>query len=412
VAEPWARSADEVLRALGVARDRGLTAAEVRQQRRRFGTNRLRQTAVRGTWRILFDQFKGWMIALLALAAALSFAFAQPTEGLAILVVIALNTAIGFSTELRAARSMDALRRLGQAMARVRRGGHVEEIRAVEVVPGDIVLVEGGDVITADIRLVEASKLQADESALTGESAPVGKRVAPLAAQTPLTGRSNMLFKGTAVTRGSAEGVVIGTGMATELGRISSLVEAAKEERTPLEKRLDRLGHRLIWLTVVVGVAVAAGVVAGKGVLLMVQTGVALAVATIPEGLPVVATIALARGMWRMAHRRALVRRLSAVETLGATNVICTDKTGTLTENRMSVVRIVLAAGSMDVGAGEVADAVSVRPDPVRSRAPFHCSWGAGGGRASGWTPRAWGKQAPTGADDGQRAPASRPLTH
>jgi Ca2+-transporting ATPase len=350
VTEPWARTPEEVLRALDVARDRGLGAAETRHRRRRFGPNRLRETAVRGAWRILLDQLKGWMVALLALASALSFAFGQPTEGLAILVVIALNTAIGFATELRAARSMDALRRLGQATARIRRGGRVEEIHAVEVVPGDIVVVEGGDIITADIRLVEASKLQADESALTGESAPVGKRVAPLPAETPLTGRSNMLFKGTAVTRGSAEGVVVGTGMATELGRISSLVQEAKEERTPLEKRLDRLGHRLIWLTLVVGAAVTAtGIVAGKGVFLMVQTGVALAVATIPEGLPVVATIALARGMWRMARRNALIRRLSAVETLGATTVICTDKTGTLTENRMSVVRIVIADGAIDV---------------------------------------------------------------
>jgi Ca2+-transporting ATPase len=343
-----------VLRALDVARDRGLTAVEVAHRRRRFGPNRLRQTAVRSAYRILIDQLTTWMVVLLVVAAALSFAFRQPTEGFAILVVIALNTAIGFVTELRAARSMDALRRLGQATARVRRGGDTREISAVDMVPGDIVLVEGGDVITADVRLVDASKLQADESALTGESAPVGKRVATLEPGTPLTERANMLFKGTAVTRGSAEGVVVTTGMATELGRITALVEAAEDERTPLEKRLDRLGHRLIWLTLIVGAAVAAaGMVAGKGVFLMVQTGVALAVATIPEGLPVVATIALARGMWRMARRNALIRQLSAVETLGATTVICTDKTGTLTENRMRVVRIILASGAIDVEEGE-----------------------------------------------------------
>jgi Ca2+-transporting ATPase len=350
VAEAWAHPGPEVLRALGVARDRGLTLAEARERRRRFGTNRLRQRRTPGAWRILLDQFKGWMVPLLAVAAAISFAFAQPTEGCAIVVVIALNTAIGFATELRAARSMDALRRLGQTTARVRRDGQVQEIRADDVVPGDIALVEGGDVITADIRLIQASKLQVDESALTGESAPVAKHVEPLAPGTVLPDRANMLFKGTAITRGAAEGVVVGTGMATELGRISSLVERVEEERTPLEKRLDRLGHRLVWLTLVVGAAVAAaGVMAGKGTLLMVQTGVALAVAAIPEGLPVVATIALARGMWRMARRNALVRRLSAVETLGATTVIFTDKTGTLTENRMSVVRIVLDVGPVDV---------------------------------------------------------------
>jgi Ca2+-transporting ATPase len=359
LAEPWARPAEDALRALGVDRDRGLAAPDVRERRRRFGTNRLRQKAVRGAWPIFVDQLESPMVALLALAAALSLAFGQLTESLAILVVIALNTAIGFATELRAARSMDALRRLGQTTARVRRDGHVKEIRAEELVPGDIMLVEGGDVITADVRLVEASKLQADESALTGESAPVGKRAGTVAPETALAERSSMLFKGTAVTRGSAEGVVVGTGMTTELGRISTLVEHAKDERTPLEKRLDRLGHRLIWLTIIVGAVVsAAGMLAGKGFLLMVQTGIALAVATIPEGLPVVATIALARGMWRMARRNALVRRLSAVETLGATNVICTDKTGTLTENRMTVVRIVLAAGQISVEAGEEGESV------------------------------------------------------
>ena len=366
VGDPWARSAEEVLRALGVARGRGLGAADVRARRRRFGTNRVRRVQTRSAWRILADQFRSLMVGLLALAATLSFAFAQPREGLAVLAVIAINAAIGFAMELRAARSMDALRRLGQLTTRVRREGRVQEVRAEELVPGDVVLVEGGDVITADTRVVDASKLQADESTLTGESVPVAKRVEPLGAETALTERSNMLFKGTAVTRGSGEGVVVGTGMETELGRISALVELAKEERTPLEKRLDQLGHRLIWLTVVIGAAVvAAGVTAGKGVLLMVQTGIALAVATIPEGLPVVATIALARGMWRMAHRNALVTRLSAVETLGATNVICTDKTGTLTENRMTVVSLVLPSGTVVVGeaeAGRSAFAAAGRP--------------------------------------------------
>jgi Ca2+-transporting ATPase len=353
-AGPWARPADDVLRGLGVARNRGLIEAEVRERRRRFGPNRLRRIEGRGARRIFQDQFKSLMVALLAMAAALSFVFDQPTEGFAILVVIALNAAIGFAMELRAVRSMDALRRLGQTTTRVRRDGRAQEIRARELVPGDIVLVEGGDVIAADVRLVEASKLQADESALTGESEPVGKRPEAVAVETGLTERSNMLYKGTAVTRGSGEGVVVSTGMATELGRISSLVERVKDEHTPIEKRLDRLGHRVIWLTLGVGAAVAAGgVAAGKGVLLMVQTGVALAVAAVPEGLPVVATIALARGMWRMARRNALVRRLSAVETLGATSVICTDKTGTLTENRMTVVRIVLATGRIDVEAGD-----------------------------------------------------------
>jgi Ca2+-transporting ATPase len=185
--------------------------------------------------------------------------------------------------------------------------------------------------------------LQADESVLTGESLPVTKTTDVLGAGAPLAERSNMLFKGTALTRGSGEAVVTGTGMETELGKISSLVQATEEEATPLEKRLDQLGHRLIWVCLgVAGLVSVSGIVAGRDVFLMVETGIALAVASIPEGLPIVATIAMARGVWRMARRNALIKQLSAVETLGATTVICTDKTGTLTENRLAAVALAL----------------------------------------------------------------------
>jgi Ca2+-transporting ATPase len=287
---------------------------------------------------------------LLIVSAALSFVFGQWVDGIAIIAVILINAAIGFGTELRAVRSMEALRHMGSMSAKVRREGQIREVPAEELVPGDIVVIESGDVITADLRLLEASKLQTSEAALTGESVPVGKQIEAIEADTPLAERSNMLYKGTAVTRGSGEGVVTATGMATELGQISSLVEEAEEESTPLEDRIDQLGHRLVRLTLgVIAVVAVVGILRGKEVLLMLETGVALAVAAVPEGLPIVATIALARGMLRMAQRNALVNRLAAVETLGGTNVICTDKTGTLTENQMTVTRILLSSGEMQV---------------------------------------------------------------
>ncbi|NIP42673.1 MAG: HAD-IC family P-type ATPase, partial [candidate division Zixibacteria bacterium] len=211
-----------------------------------------------------------------------------------------------------------------------RRNGTSKMVSAEQLVPGDVVLVEGGDVVTADLRLVQASKLQANESTLTGESKPVSKKIESINEDSPLAERNNMLFKGTAVTRGSGVGIAVHTGMDTELGQISELVAEAEEEHTPLEKRLDQLGERLVWFTLGIIVIVAVtGILRGKELLLMIETAVALAVAAVPEGLPIVATIALARGMRRMAENNALINRLASVETLGGTNVICTDKTGT-----------------------------------------------------------------------------------
>jgi Ca2+-transporting ATPase len=216
-------------------------------------------------------------------------------------------------------------------------------------VPGDIVEFESGDIVTADMRALEVSRVQADEAALTGESAPVAKQVAAVESAAALSERSSMLFKGTAVTRGSGRAVVVAVGMDTELGEIAAMTAEAEAQETPLEKRLDRLGYKLIWLTLAIAALVALiGFLAGKELILLVETAIALAVAAIPEGLPVVATIALARGLWRMLKHNALMNRLSAVETLGATTVICTDKTGTLTEGRMAVSEICLASGGAD----------------------------------------------------------------
>ncbi|HEX3036255.1 MAG TPA: cation-transporting P-type ATPase [Thermodesulfobacteriota bacterium] len=348
--KPWTLPWQEILESLDVSRDKGLNAEQVESRRKQYGLNSLREIKSKSVWLIFTDQFKSLITLLLAVAVILSFVFGELVEGVAIVAVIFINALIGFFTELRAVRSMEALRRLGSINAKVRRDGHVLEIPSHELVPGDIVIIEGGDVVTADLRLVEASKLQADESSLTGESFPVSKRIEPLNGEVPLAERSNMLFRGTSITRGSGEGVVVATGMGTELGQISSLVEEAVEEKTPLEKRLDQLGQELIWVTLAITAAVAViGILRGKETFLMIETAIALAVAAIPEGLPIVATIALARGMMRMARRNALINRLSAVEALGATDVICTDKTGTLTENQMTVTRIALESGEVEI---------------------------------------------------------------
>jgi len=340
--ELWSKRRKEILGTLGVSPQEGLSSSEARRREKKYGLNVLKRARKRSAWDILGYQLKSVIALLLAAAALLSFILEEWVEGSAIVAVLVINTVIGFFTEVRATRSMEALRQLGAARAKVRRDGKVRELPASSLVPGDIVVVEGGDVVGADLRLLEASKLQADESSLTGESIPVNKT----AQQKRERPEASLLFRGTAVTRGSGVGVVIATGMDTEIGKISALVEEAEEEITPLEKRLDHLGHRLVWVTLVIAVFVAgSGIIGGRDFYLMVETAVALAVATIPEGLPIVATVALARGMWRMARRNALVNRLSAVETLGAANVICTDKTGTLTENRLTLVESALHSG-------------------------------------------------------------------
>lgn len=349
--EAHALTAEETLARLDTSAHKGLSEAEVRRRIARFGPNRLEQRRSRSALAILRDQFASLIVALLGVAAGISFAFGHWAEGLAILVVILLNTALGFVTELRAVRSMEALRRLGVVLAKVRRSGRLVEIPSRELVPGDIVLLDGGDIVSADLRLIDASKLRCDESVLTGESLPVLKRADRLPADTSLPDRANMAFQGTAVTHGTGEGVVVATGMSSELGHIAALAGEAEDVATPLEKRIDDLSRQLVWATIALTAIIGlAGILTGKPPLLMIETAIALAVSAVPEGLPMVATLALARGMWRMARRNALIERLAAVETLGATTVILTDKTGTLTENRMTVTVVALPSGDLAVG--------------------------------------------------------------
>jgi Ca2+-transporting ATPase len=354
----WTLGIDESLAQFSVDSTQGLASQDTRRRQLRYGRNQLQTAQRRSLLSIVVDQFKSIVILLLAAAGTLAILFGDHTEGLAIFAVIGINSIIGFLTEWRAIRSMEALKDLGRVNTVVIRDGVMQQIPADNLVPGDIVIFEGGDIVTADIRLIEAAKLQADESALTGESLPISKQIEVLALETPMMERSNMVFKGTAITRGAAKGVVSGTGLNTELGRISELVSEAESQQTPLEKRLNALGGRLAGVVLVIACLIAiAGILAGRDTYLAIEVAVALAVAAIPEGLPIVATIALARGMWRMAKRNALIARLSAVETLGATSVILTDKTGTLTENRMEVTEIRLSGADITTNAMEAQDA-------------------------------------------------------
>ncbi|MFO7831516.1 MAG: cation-transporting P-type ATPase [Desulfuromonadaceae bacterium] len=347
---PWALSIEETAREFDIDPDVGLNKKQVRRRQHTHGPNLLQQKKQVSVWQILLNQFKSLVIILLGIASALAFLFGEWIEGFAVAIALVLNAAIGFFTELKAARSMEALHQLEQIKARVHRNGHNSEIPAAELVPGDVVLIDAGDIVPADLRLTEANRLRADESALTGESVSVHKSTDTLKESTPLAERTNMLFKGTPVTSGSGAGIVSATGMDTEIGTIAGLVQGAEDEMTPLEKRLERLGRRLVLLTLVMGVIVAAaGVIGGRDVVLVLETAIAMAIAAVPEGLPVVATIALARGMWRMATQNALISRLSAVETLGATTIIFTDKTGTLTENRMRVQKFILSSQEFEI---------------------------------------------------------------
>jgi Ca2+-transporting ATPase len=414
----FAETAAAVAAALGTESGRGLDAAEVARRRAHWGRIALPAPPPRRLLGILAAQFRSLVIWLLILAAAAAFAFGDMVEGAAIAVVVLLNSAIGFATELRATRSIEALRRIGRVMARVRRSGRAMLLPADEIVPGDVIELEAGDRVSADLRLIEAAAMQIDESTLTGESAPVDKAIAPLPADTPLADRRNIAFTGTVVTRGSGLGIAVATGARSELGRISALTAAAEPERSPLEKRLDRLSRQLVWVALGLALAVAvAGLIGGRDPLLMIEMGVALAVAAVPEGLPVVATIALARGMWRMAERNALIERLSAVETLGATTVIFTDKTGTLTENRMAVARLLLpAAGDMVEVSVDTQDldqpfTVGDRPPGENETAALRAALDIGALCSNAWLSAPKDKQ-DTGPDDAVGDPLEVALLH
>ncbi|MGZ7079134.1 MAG: cation-translocating P-type ATPase [Thermoanaerobaculia bacterium] len=338
---PHAVSAEAVAKGLGADVEAGLRTSEVAGRRRTFGANRLPAPAKQSLIRLFVAEFKSIIVALLAVAAVISIATGNVIDAAVITVVLILNAAIGFLTEWQAGRALDALRAQTRTTACVRRDGRTGKIPAEDLVVGDVVLLSAGDRVPADLRLTEAAALRADESVLTGESTTVYKHVEPVAENSLIADRTSMLFLGSSVAAGRGTGVVTGVGESTELGRIGKLVSEVRQDFTPLQKRLDVLGRRLVWIVLIVAaIVVIAGWLRGEQLWMMTEVGITLAVAAVPEALPAVTTFILAFGVLRMARRHAIVRRLSAVETLGSTTVICTDKTGTLTMNRMAVVEV------------------------------------------------------------------------
>ena len=342
-----ARPAAEILRALAVDAAHGLSAAEAATRLAQHGPNVLIEGQRRGPARMLFNQFTDFMIVVLLAAAIISGIVGDVTDTLVILVIVVLNAVIGFVQEYRAEAAIAALRQMATPVARVLRDGRSHSIPAQELVPGDIVQLDAGAVVPADLRLLEVAALQIQEAALTGESMAVRKSAdASVAVNAALGDRFTMAYKGTLVVHGRARGVVAATGMDTELGRIAQLLHGAEEGKTPLQKRLTRFGKILaIVVLALCAVIFATGVLRGEPVLLMLLTAISLAVAAIPEALPAVVTVALALGARQMVRRQALIRKLPAVETLGSVTYICSDKTGTLTLNRMRVEKLSLADG-------------------------------------------------------------------
>ena len=336
---PHAREVGDVAADLQVNPETGLSDAEVERRQRNYGRNELGQVERASATKILLDQVKSTVVLLLAVAAVVGAVFGEVAEAIAVFVVLVLNTATGFITEWRAARSMESLQQLVTTVAEVERGDRRDEIDAAELVPGDIVGVEAGERVPADLRLLEAEDLTVEESSLTGESEPVEKTEGPVDADAPLAERHNMLLMGTTAQTGRGRGVVTATGTNTEVGRVAELAQQAEGAEAPLQAGLERLGRTLSLVVVVVAAALAGlGILRGLPPQEVLEVSIALAIAVVPEGLPAVATLTLTVGMRRMARRNALVRRLPVVETLGSTTVICSDKTGTLTANQMEVV--------------------------------------------------------------------------
>lgn len=374
---PHARPAEEVVRGLGTDLQLGLRDDEAAARLIVHGANSLPEPPGRSLLRTLIDQFANFLIVLLVIATAIAALVGEYVDAVTIAAIVVLTAILGFVQEWRAERALQALREMMAPTARLLREGRVVELAAPGVVPGDVVILEVGHYVPADVRLVESASLRINEASLTGESAPVSKEAAAiLAPETPVADRCNSAFAGTVVTYGRGRGVVVATGVSTEVGGIATVIGAVEEGRTPLQRRMSNLGRWLGGAAIAISVVIfGMGSATGENVLDMLLTSLSLAVAAVPEGLPAVVVISLALGMRRMARRHSLMRRLAATETLGSATVIASDKTGTLTRGEMTVVRVYLGpdleqvtvTGTGYEPTGEfrgVGDVVSPRTDP------------------------------------------------
>ena len=333
---------ERVVKALATNQQLGLTSSEARRRLEEVGHNQLNAALKISPWRIFLDQFTDFMVLVLVGAAIVSGIIGEKEDALTIIAIIIINAILGFFQEYRAEKSLEALKELTSPLAHVRRDGRVQRVPAKELVPGDIMILESGDRIPADGRLVEVVDLEVNEATLTGESMAVPKITEALKEpQSSLGDQRNMVFAGTVVTGGRGQAVVSATGMKTEIGKIAGMISQAEDEITPLQKRLEQLGQWLVIICLGVCAMVGTmGVLRGEPPRQMFLAAVSLAVAAIPEGLPAIVTIALAIGVQKMIKRNAIIRKLPAVETLGCATVICSDKTGTLTRNMLTVTKV------------------------------------------------------------------------
>ena len=333
------REVDELTQAHGVDPAQGLQAHQINDRMRQFGTNALPSAERRSLWRLLLDQLNDFMILVLLAAAVVSGVVGDLVDALVIMLIVVLNATLGLVQTWRADQALAALQRLSAARATVLRGGLVQQVPAHVLVPGDIVLLEAGNQVPADMRLIKTAQLKLDESALTGESVTVDKHTNALQGHEHAVGdRLNMAFKGTTATHGRGHGLVVATGLSTEMGKVASLMQQDKQRSTPLQLRLSALGKRVALVVLAICALIfGVGILRGEAPLLMAMTAISLAVAAIPEALPAVVAVLLALGARKMVAINALIRRLPSVETLGSVTYICTDKTGTLTQNRMQV---------------------------------------------------------------------------
>lgn len=350
----WHRlSIENIVSELETHAEDGLSEAEAKRRLREVGLNELVDRGRKSPWLILWDQIREVMVVILIIAAIVSALLGETNDVIVIMAIVVLNAALGFSQEYRAEQAMAALKKMAVPTVKVRREGHVQEISARELVPGDVVQLEAGNLAPADGRLLSSANLKVEEAALTGESEPVEKITEAIDKDDlPIGDRRNMVFMGTVVTYGRGTAVITETGMRTELGNIAEMIQDVERDETPLQRRLAVLGKQLAWAALgIIAIVIVLGLFRGEEIDVLVLTAISLAVAAVPEGLPAVVTITLALGSQRMLKRNALIRKLPAVETLGSVTVICSDKTGTLTENRMTVTVLDVAGHTQEIEA-------------------------------------------------------------